>query len=233
MGKSYVWVIALAGLTLVCGCDKPAPKASAPIGKTAPAPKKLANGLDVPPDSTFVEIDTDQGNIVLDVDGKDAPITAANFLHYVDNHKLDGGTFYRTVKSGPSGFIQFNSGARTYPPIAHEPTTQTHLSHTDGAISTARYALGTASNEFTICVGDMTYLDAGGSATPDKQGFAVFGHVVSGMDVVKGILKGRISTAKPGPGEWAGETLAKPVLITSAHRIAAPAASASAQASNN
>ncbi|HTN39539.1 MAG TPA: peptidylprolyl isomerase, partial [Asticcacaulis sp.] len=98
----------------------------------------------------------------------------------------------------------------TYPPIPHEPTTETGLSHTDGAISTARYAIGTASNEFTICVGDMTYLDAGGTATPDKQGYAVFGHVVSGMEIVKHILKSRLD----------GETLVKPVIITSAHRIA-------------
>lgn len=224
MNTPHRWAATLTALALISGCEKPAPKTPAPAAKVSPAPKKLANGLDVPPDSVDVEIDTDQGPIVVAVDGKDAPITAANFLHYVDSHKLDGGTFYRSVKAGSSGFIQFNSGARTYPPIAHEPTTLTHLSHTDGTLSTARYAVGTASNEFTICIGDMTYLDAGGNATPDKQGYAAFGHVVSGMDVVKRILDGRISTAKPGPGEWAGETLAKPVVITSAHRIADPVA---------
>ena len=208
-------------LLTLAGCSKPAAQAPA-SAEAPPPPKRLAIGLDVPPDRVDVELDTTAGPIVLELDGKDAPITTANFLHYVDSGKLDSGTFYRSVKSGTSGFIQFNSGARTYPPIPHEPTSQTHLSHTDGAISTARYAVGTASNEFTIVVGDMTYLDAGGSATPDKQGFAVFGHVVSGMDVVHKILNGKISKAKPGPGDWAGETLAQPVVITSAKRVAAP-----------
>jgi len=211
----------LASMVLVslAACSKPAAQAPA-SAEAPPPPKRLAIGLDVPPDRVDVELDTTAGPIVLELDGKDAPITTANFLHYVDSGKLDTGTFYRSVKYARSGFIQFNSGSRTYPPIPHEPTTQTHLSHTDGAVSTARYAVGTASNEFTIVVGDMTYLDAGGTATPDKQGYAVFGHVVSGMDVVRKILNGRISKAKPGPGEWAGETLAQPVVITSAKRVA-------------
>ncbi len=219
MMTRHVVASALA-LTALFACSKPAPPpAPAPA---APPPKRLAMGLDVPPDTVDVELDTADGPIVLELDGKDAPITTANFLHYVDSHKLDAGTFYRSVKYGQSGFIQFNSGARTYPPIPHEPTSLTHLSHTDGAVSTARYAVGTASNEFTIVVGDMTYLDAGGTATPDKQGYAVFGHVVSGKDVVHKILNGRISKAKPGPGEWAGETLAAPVVITSARRLSRP-----------
>ena len=215
VGRSLLASVVLVSLA---ACSKPA--AQAPASAEAPPPKRLAIGLDVPPDRVDVELDTTAGPIVLELDGKDAPITTANFLHYVDSGKLDTGTFYRSVKYARSGFIQFNSGSRTYPPIPHEPTTQTHLSHTDGAVSTARYAVGTASNEFTIVVGDMTYLDAGGTATPDKQGYAVFGHVVSGMDVVHRILNGRISKAKPGPGEWAGETLAQPVVITSAKRVA-------------
>jgi len=205
-------------LMALAACSKP-PAPPAPAPSAPPPPKRLAMGLDVPPDVVDVELDTTAGPIVLELDGKDAPITTANFLHYVDSHKLDAGTFYRSVKYAKSGFIQFNSGARTYPPIPHEATSLTHLSHTDGAVSTARYAVGTASNEFTIVVGDMTYLDAGGSATPDKQGYAVFGHVVSGMNVVHRILNGKISKAKPGPGEWAGETLADPVVITSAKRV--------------
>ncbi len=212
-------LLASVALVALAACSKPAPPPP-PAVAAPPPPKRLAIGLDVPPDRVDVKLDTTAGPIVLELDGKDAPITTANFLHYVDSHKLDTGTFYRSVKSGKSGFIQFNSGSRTYPPIPHEPTSQTHLSHTDGAISTARYAVGTASNEFTIVVGDMTYLDAGGSATPDKQGFAVFGHVVSGMDVVHKILNGKISKAKPAPGDWAGETLAEPVVITQAERVA-------------
>jgi len=220
--KGYAVVVASVMLALGA-CSKAAPQKPAPSAEAPPPPKRLSIGLDAPPDKVDVQLETRDGPIVLELDGKDAPVTTANFLHYVDSGKLDDGTFYRAVKSGGAGFIQFNSGSRTYPPIPHEPTTQTHLSHTDGAVSTARYAIGTASNEFTIVVGDMTYLDAGGSATPDKQGYAVFGHVVSGMDIVHKILNGRISRAKPGPGEWAGETLAEPVVITSARRVAPPA----------
>ncbi len=197
----------LTGVLGLFACSKPAEKAPPP----APAPKHLPDtGLDVPPDTVRVALTTSEGEIVLELDGKHAPQSTANFLHYVDTHKLDDGTVYRAIRAGNAGFIQFNSGDRTYPPIPHEPTTQTGLSHIDGAISTARYAIGTASNEFTICIGDMTYLDAGGTATPDRQGYAVFGHVISGMDIVKRILHSRIS----------GENLVKPVVITSAHRIA-------------
>ncbi len=213
---------ACLALLALSACSKPPPPAPKPAVAAPPPPKQLSIGLDVPPDTVDVQLDTADGPIVLELDGKDAPVTTANFLHYVDSHKLDNGAFYRSVKAGTAGFIQFNSGERTYPPIPHEPTSQTHLSHTDGAVSTARYAVGTASNEFTIVVGDMTYLDAGGSATPDKQGYAVFGHVVSGMDIVHKILDGKISKARPGPGEWAGETLARPVTITSAHRLPSP-----------
>lgn len=200
-------LLILTTVTLLAACSKPAdpPKPALP-----PAPKYLPEtGLDVPPDTVRVAIETSEGQIVLELDGKHAPQTTANFLHYVDTQKLDNGSFYRAIRAGDTGFIQFNSGDRTYPPIPHEPTSQTGLSHTDGAVSTARYALGTASNEFTICVGDMTYLDAGGTATPDKQGYAVFGHVVSGMDVVKHILSLRIKD----------QAIVTPVVITSAHRI--------------
>lgn len=220
-------------LTLLClllpllmsGCSRPAQPhhSTAQTDAKASAPKRLpGTGLDMPPDRVRVELATTDGPIVLELDGKDAPQTTANFLHYVDTGKLTQGTFYRAVRAGKAGFIQFNSGARTYPPIPHEPTSQTHLSHTDGAVSTARYAVGTASNEFTICVGDMTYLDAGGTATADKQGFAAFGHVVSGMEVVKTILHAPISKAKPAPGDWPNETLAKPVVILSARRVPLP-----------
>lgn len=209
------------GLLLALAACSPAPdKAPASSAAAPPPPKRLpVTGLDVPPATARVEIDTGEGPIVLELDGRDAPQSTANFLHYVDTGKLDGGTFYRAVRAGKSGFVQFNSGARTYPPIPHEPTTRTHLSHTDGTISTARYAVGTASNEFTIIVGDMTYLDAGGGATPDKQGYAAFGHVVSGMETVRKILRAPLSKAKPAPGDWPDETLARPVVIVKAYRL--------------
>jgi peptidyl-prolyl cis-trans isomerase A (cyclophilin A) len=208
-------------LLILAACS-PAPKAppaSEAASQAAPPARLPVTGLDVPPDSARVEIDTDDGPIVLELDGRDAPQTTANFLHYVDTGKLDGGTFYRVIRAGKAGFVQFNSGSRTYPPIPHEPTTLTHLTHTDGTISTARYAVGTASNEFTIMVGDMSYLDAGRHATADNQGYAAFGHVVSGMAVVNKILHAPLSRARPAPGEGPDETLAQPVVITRARRL--------------
>lgn len=216
-------VLALSAI-VTAGCSKPGepPKADAPV--EAPKPKKAPTledtGLPTPPDTARVSILTDKGEIVVELDGKHAPTTTANFLHYVDTHKLDGGNFYRAMKSvGGAGFIQGTANGFTYPPIPHEPTTKTGLSHVNGTISTARYAVGTASNEWTICVGDMTYMDAGRDPKGDNAGFAAFGHVVKGMDVVKKILYGRISTAKAAPGEWQGQTLATPVKIISAKRV--------------
>ena len=117
---------------------KPAAPAEAPKPQ-AKAPTLEDTGLATPPDSVKVSILTDKGEIVVELDGKHAPTTTANFLHYVDNHKLDGGTFYRAMKSGDSaGFIQGTAAGFTYPPIPHEPTTKTGLSHVNGTISTAR-----------------------------------------------------------------------------------------------
>ena len=213
----------LAALTFtLMACSKPAeaPKpVAAPPERPKVAPSLADTGLTTPPDSVKVSILTDKGEIVVELDGKHAPQTTANFLHYVDTHKLDGGDFYRAMKSGGNGFIQATAAGFTYPPIPHESTKMTGLSHVDGTISTARYAVGTASNEWTICVGDMTYMDAGRDPSGDNQGFAAFGHVVKGMDIVKTILHGKISMAKAAPGEWQGQTLAKPVKIISAHRI--------------
>lgn len=209
-------------LLAACSPRPQGPPASASVSAppAMPAmPKRLPDtGLDVPPDTARVEIDTSLGPIVLELDGMDAPQTTANFLHYVDTGKLDGGAFYRVIRAGKAGFVQFNSGDRTYPPIPHEPTSQTHLTHTDGTVSTARYAVGTASNEFTIMVGDMSYLDAGRHATRDNKGYAAFGHVVSGMDVVRTILHGRTRKAEDGQA-GPGDMLSAPVTITSAHRL--------------
>jgi len=213
-------LIAVPCLTAYLTACSPAPhKPPAPASAPPPPGRLPGTGLDAPPDRVRVELDTTSGPIVLELDGRDAPQTTANFLHYVDTGKLSDGTFYRVIRAGKAGFVQFNTGARTYPPIPHEPTSQTHLSHTDGTVSTARYAVGTASNEFTIMVGDMSYLDAGRHATPDNQGYAAFGHVVSGMAVVKAILHAPLSRDAPAPGNGPDETLASPVLITAARRI--------------
>ncbi len=121
-----------------------------------------------------------------------APISAANFLHYVDQKKLDGITFYRTCKVADKfGFVQFGTNGdpkRTLPPIKHEPTTITGLKHLNGTLSTARLAPGSARGDFTISVGDQPSFDADPTKPDDalktNLGYAAFGRVVDGMDVV-------------------------------------------------
>ncbi len=167
-----------------------------------------------------VALVTGEGRIVLDLEKARAPITTANFLRYVDQHRLDGTVFYRTVRPAPNfGFVQFgvqNAPRRVLPPIAHEPSTVTGVKHLDGAISVARLAPGTAQGDFTINVADQPSLDAGSGSPEDNLGYAAFGHVVAGMDVVKRILDAGVDPAK---GPFKGETLAVPVRVVSAARV--------------
>ncbi|WP_174279513.1 peptidylprolyl isomerase [Sphingomonas bacterium] len=173
------------------------------------------------PDTVQVALVTDQGRIVLELERGRAPITTANFLRYVDGHRLDGTVFYRTVRPAPDfGFIQFgvqNAPKRVLPPIALEPSTQTGVTHTSGAISLARLAPDSGRGDFTINVGDQPSLDADPTRPGDNLGYAAFGHVVEGMDVVKRILD---ATVDPAKGPFKGETIAAPVRIISAARVA-------------
>jgi peptidyl-prolyl cis-trans isomerase A (cyclophilin A) len=173
-----------------------------------------------------VELVTPQGRIVVEVYPDKAPVTAGNFLRYVDRKLYDGATFYRANRATGApeyGMVQggFNDmPGKKLPPIAHEPTSKTGLKHVDGAISVGRFAPGTATSEFFICVGDMPYLDADPKAKGDNQGFAAFGRVVEGMDVVKKILALPTSPTAGSP-VMRGSILLKPVPITRARRVAA------------
>jgi len=172
-----------------------------------------------------VAIDTSAGRIVVALDGAHAPVTTANFLHYVDTHRFDGETFYRAMhmpdadgKDG--GLIQ--GGIRTdarklYPPIAHEPTSKTGLHNVAGSISMANNGPGTARADFFILLSDMPGLDAGGPGG-DANGFAAFGHVTEGMDVVRKIWNSPVSQTK-GEGAMKGQMLDPPVKILHAQRI--------------
>jgi peptidyl-prolyl cis-trans isomerase A (cyclophilin A) len=180
------------------------------------------------PATLFVRIVTSEGPILLELEKEKAPVTVANFLKYVDLKRYDGISFYRAVAvpNEPSqGFVQGGireDARKILPPIAHESTTKTGLHHTDGAISMARNAPGTATCDFFIIVGDMTYMDANPAAPGDNQGYAVFGHVVEGMEVVKKILAApRSPTA--GVGVMKGQMLAAPVKILTARRAVAAA----------
>ncbi|HEU4960361.1 MAG TPA: peptidylprolyl isomerase [Sphingomonas sp.] len=173
-----------------------------------------------------VDIETTAGPIVVEVDTVHAPITANNFLAYVDQHKLDGVTFYRTVKvQDHFGFVQFGVNGdpkRVLPPIKHEPTTVTGLHHVDGTLSIARREPGTAQGEFTVMVGDQRpSFDADPSRSGDNLGYAAFGHVVSGMDVVTRIMDAPVDPEATVRGSFKGEVPTSPVTIISARREAA------------
>ena len=176
------------------------------------------------PGAVRVALDTADGPILVEVYPDKAPITAGNFLRYVDEKRFDGATFYRASKvpNAPEyGLVQGgvqNDPKRVLKPIAHEPTTKTGLSHVNGALSMGRTAPGTATSDFFICVGDMPYMDADPKQPGDNLGFAVFGKVIEGMDTVRTILAEPTSPTA-GEGVMKGEILAKPVKIVTARRI--------------
>ena len=189
-------------LALLCAVTVPAPAAS-----TQPATVNVA-------------LKTSVGTIVVELERAKAPLTTANFLRYVDAKRLDGTVFYRAVKVAP-GFGLVQGGARNDPfrlftPVAHEPTNKTGLSHLSGTISMARDAPGTATADFFITVGDMPSMDADPKAKGDNLGFAAFGHVVSGMDVVLKILDA--PTSKTGSGAMKGQMIVSPIRIVTARR---------------
>lgn len=174
-----------------------------------------------PADLVQVTLTTDRGPITLALDRGHAPVTTANFLKYVDQKRLDGTVFYRVVKvQAGYGLVQGgtrNDPKRTLPPIAHEPTSTTGLGHTDGAIAMARAAPGTASGDFFIVVGGFPSMDAHPDQPGDNLGFAVFGHVVQGMELVRGLLDAPTSPTAGG-ADMKGQMLATPVKILSARR---------------
>ena len=141
---------------------------------------------------------TELGTILIELDVERAPATVANFLRYVDADLFRLASFYRVVHldndPGKDVKIEVIQGGRSsaaevtgFAPIAHESTEVTGLSHLDGTVSMARLEPGTASSEFFICLGDQPELDYGGRRNPDGQGFAAFGRVVAGQEVVSRI----------------------------------------------
>ena len=168
-----------------------------------------------------VVLETSAGRIVIEVNDVKAPITGANFLRYVDEHRFDGATFYRAMKSAPGmGLVQGGTNydpVRTLPPIAHEPTTQTGLVHVDGAVSMARHDPGTATGDFFISIGATPSYDAGRPFSVDPLGYAVFGRVVEGMEVARAVLVAPTSPTE-GEGFMRGQFLEPRIVIVSATR---------------
>lgn len=183
----------------------------------------LAGPVLAAPASVKVAMKTSEGTFVIAVDVRHAPITAGNFLAYVDQKKLDGTYFYRASRAIGNvrrGFIQggvHRDARRSLLPIAHEPTTKTGIRHLDGTISMARREPGSAMGEFFILVGDAPSMDAKPGARGDNAGYAAFGRVVSGMPVVKRILAAR--TWPGGSGAMKDQLIRKPVTIIEAKRL--------------
>jgi peptidyl-prolyl cis-trans isomerase A (cyclophilin A) len=174
--------------------------------KTAPYGLLLAVFASAPvfadekPKSARVLIVTDKGEIEVELDSSRAPKTVANFLRYVDGKFYQGGRFHRTVTrdNQPGNKVKIEviqagiDPGRTsdeFPPIPLERTRETKLRHQNGTISMARDGPDTATSDFFICLGDQPELDFGGKRNPDGQGFAAFGRVVKGMEVVRKIQR--------------------------------------------
>ncbi len=172
-----------------------------------------------PEDEVAITITTALGEIGALVYPSRAPITAANFLHYVDGGVFDGAAFYRSVRpdNQPDDSVRIDviqaapapsARDRLGPPIPLEATSVTGLSHVEGALSMARGGPDTGRASFFVSIGDQPSLDEGGARNPDGQGFAVFGRVTSGMDVVRRIHG----------GETEGQRLVEPVVVSSIRR---------------
>jgi peptidyl-prolyl cis-trans isomerase A (cyclophilin A) len=207
----------LALLCLVAACGEsppPAANGTAAVNAATPAPRPAPV-----PDVARVRIDTDAGPIVVELDGRRAPVTTANFLAYVDQQRFDGTSFYRAARtegSAARGFVQGGirrDYRRMLAPIAHEPTSATGLRHRAGTISMARGETGAMGN-FFITTAAMPSMDA----HRGEQGYAAFGRVVEGMDVVRAILASP-TVANAGAGAMRGQMLAAPVAIRTARRV--------------
>jgi len=168
--------------------------------------------------SPRVAIDTELGTLEVALEPAKAAVTTANFLRYVDAGAYRGGVFHRVVRldNQPRDkvriqVIQGGTGRedKDFPPIPLERTRDTGLRHVDGAISMARGAPDSATSDFFICVGDQPELDFGGARNPDGQGFAAFGRVVKGMELVRRIQ------ALPAQAQ----ALAPPVKILAIRRL--------------
>jgi peptidyl-prolyl cis-trans isomerase A (cyclophilin A) len=190
--------------------------AVAPVQGQAPP----AAGGQVSPELVRVRFETALGPFEVEIDPARAPVTAANFLKYVDGGFYDGGRVHRSARletqaARPVKIEVIQAGinparrAESFPAIPLERTSVTGILHKDGAVSMARSSPDTATSDFFICIGDQPSLDFGGARNPDGQGFAAFGRVVSGMDVIREIHK--------APAE--GETLTPPVPLSRATRV--------------
>lgn len=209
----------VAAVSLLIGCGDGAP-ADRPAGNASAARPAAPKAPTPAPAEARVRIETELGAIVVALDGRRAPLTVANFLAYADQRRFDGTSFYRAARTRGAegrGFIQ-GGIHRNYrlmlPPVAHEPTSRTGLSHGAGAISMAHSETGSTTGEFFITASAMPAMDAHG----DDPGYAAFGRVVEGMDVVGRILAAP-TAPNAGRGAMRGQMIDRPVRILTVRRI--------------
>lgn len=223
MNRRFALIALPLALTALVGATPP----KKPVAKPRPAPVVPAPPLG---DVVRVEMVTELGKIVIDLDHKRAPITVKNFVRYVDTRRYDGMVFYRVMQlnwgTQPNGLVQGGlnpTPQKLLPPIPHEPTSVTGLTHTVGALSMARNAPGTARADFSIMMSDLTSFDANPkSDNPESQaGYAAFGYVVSGMDVVRKIFDAPRSPTK-GEGVMKGQMLDPTIKVLTARRVPVP-----------
>lgn len=176
----------------------------------------------------MVVLETALGNITIEVYEEQAPISSGSFLDHVDGGYFEGGAFWRTVTTendNGSPIIEAIQGGvigevTDLPTLEHESTRDSGILHEDGVVSLGRSDLGTASGaSFFICVGDQPALDFGATRNPDRQGFAAFGKVVDGMDVVHAIHRREANRPSDDP-YTEGQLLTEYVGIISAYRQA-------------
>lgn len=186
----------------------------------AAAPELFAQPAGRP---VYTQVETPLGAFVIATDAARAPVTVANYLAYVDAGQLDGGSVYRIVTPANQppetraviSVVQWGRGQKDdsepapRAPIVHETTQATGLRHRDGTVSMARLGPGTATAEFFICIGDQPELDFGGRRNPDGQGFAAFGQVVRGRDVVQRLYE----RGEPG------QMLRTPIAVSRVRRL--------------
>lgn len=212
-------LLALPALALLAAAAPPKKAALRPAPKP-PAAAPLG-------DTVKVAMVTTLGTIELELDHKHAPITVENFVHYVDTRRFDGMNFYRVMRlpwgTPPNGIIQTGLSGdprKIFKPIAHEPTNVTGILHKAGTLSMARNAPGTATADFSILLSDLEGFDADPKSTnPELQaGYAAFGHVSAGMDVVRKIYDSPLSPTK-GVGLLKGQMLDPPIKVLTVRRV--------------
>lgn len=223
-------LLAIAGPMLAALAPAPAQAEGQPKPKAKPV---AAAKPVVYPGDPHVALETAMGTIILRIHADRAPLTAANFLKYVDTGRYNGQPFYRTTRNWGADSTLIQMGVRTdgrlvLPPVAHEPTTVTGLMHCPGSVSLARGAPGSGTSDVFLALGPIYGFDADPKAAKDNPaadhaGFAVFAELVGGWSVAQAIAAAPVSDTL-GAGVMKGQMLAAPVGITRAHRVPPPAA---------